>query len=268
MKRLSAGKGIVVRSIATGCEIASSKRRSQPALLVSRLSDLCGETFDLRLDASATRQLVFLDDLPVEALSSRLLPLHIRNPRRIHIAAAKDAAATGGMIYRAIRGFCESGKQPTIVDAWVENEELILLSAAFERLSVPLKKLGRLIGDDARKCRAFEIDEDGSFLHWPHVDVHLGWTQFEHLVDPTSAILQRRKSARFNRRYGDAIRRLRELRELRQADVRGITARQLRRVESGEQAASKATLEALAKSHNMSLDDYLQVLANLVSERR
>jgi hypothetical protein len=52
---------------------------------------------------------------------------------------------------------------------------------------------------------------------------------------------------------------------LKQSEIAGITDRQLRRVEHGQQSASKPTLEALAKAHSMSLADYVEELAKRVT---
>jgi hypothetical protein len=115
--------------------------------------------------------------------------------------------------------------------------------------------------------RRLKIDEDGRFLYWPHADVHLGWQQFRQIADPAAAVVARQKTAEFNRRYGAAIRLLREERALKQADISGLTARHLRSVEHGDQPASKAMLEALAKAHGMAIEDYLKELAKRVSRR-
>lgn len=45
-------------------------------------------------------------------------------------------------------------------------------------------------------------------------------------------------------------------------DISGVTDRHLRRIEHGEQSASKGALEALAKSHGIALDEYLRELAS------
>lgn len=148
-----------------------------------------------------------------------------------------------------------------IVDAWVEQENLVLLAPTFERLSVPLEKLEKFIGCDAEKVARFDIDEDGRFLFWPHADVHLGWEQFLQIVDPIAALAASQLTQEFNEHYGAAIRTLREELGLKQTEISGITERHLRRVEHGQSAASRATLESLARAHGMSLGNYLKKLA-------
>lgn len=232
-----------------------------PVLFVSRLSDIrSSATKSIHVGESA-RHLLFVEGLPAEAMAARLPPLNIRSSQRLHIRARTGKASIAQLISRVIRGLTVKSGAPVIADAWIESEQLFLLSPFFERLVVPFEELARFIGSDAAQVAAFEIDDDGSFLYWPHADVHLGWAQLRQLVEPTSVLPALQKSIAFNRRYGAAIRAVREEQGLKQADIAGVTQRHLRRVEHGEQAASKAILEALANAHALPLASYLDALA-------
>lgn len=94
--------------------------------------------------------------------------------------------------------------------------------------------------------------------------VHLGWTQFQQIIDPTSVLATAAKTEQYNKRFGAAIRAIREARGLKQTDIQGITVRQLRRVVQEQQAASKGTLAALAAAHSLSLEEYVDRLAKTV----
>lgn len=144
----------------------------------------------------------------MEAMPARLLQLDIRNPHRLHLAAERSPKLIVVFISRLFSGIAQADGLSPIVDAWVENENLVLLSPTFDRLSVPLKQLEKFIGAETEEIAAFEIDEDGRFLFWPHADVHLGWEQFLQIVDPTSAVAAQQRSKVFNERYGAAIRAL------------------------------------------------------------
>ena len=154
----------------------------------------------------------------------------------------------------------------SIVDAWVEGEDLVLLSPSFDRMIVPSEKLTRFLGNDLSKLSNFEINEDGRFLHWPHSDTHLGWKQLHQLIDPTVVLEDAKKSDQFKVNYGSAIRTLRESLGLKQSDIVGLTPRQLRRIEYGEQIVSKKALEALSQAHEIPIDKYLRKLATLASK--
>ena len=244
--------------------VLPSRRAS--TLFVTRLSDIPEEPGPRAWEGAETKHLLFLEGLPVEAVPSRLVRLNIRNSHRLHVAAERDAGSISDLVYRLVSGMAESGGPKPIVDAWMENEQLVILSPSFDRLSVPLEKMAKYIGTDESEIRAIEIDEDGRFLYWPHSDIHLGWEQLRQIVDPVSALADQQKTKTFNRGYGAAIRSLREEKVLKQSDISGLTARHLRRIEHGEQAASKATLGSLAQSHGLTLENYLKELAERFSE--
>jgi transcriptional regulator with XRE-family HTH domain len=69
------------------------------------------------------------------------------------------------------------------------------------------------------------------------------------------------ESAKFNARYGQAIRSLREARGLKQSDIKGLEERTVRRIEKGETRATVNALAKLAEAHEVSLTDYLGELA-------
>jgi hypothetical protein len=232
---------------------------------VSRLADLTDDVVDKLKAAHVTKQVVFISELPVEAMTSRLMALQIRSSGRLHIAAKANRELEAEMIQRLVVGMTEGDEGQPIVDAWIEQDELVLLSASFARMSVPHAKLVRFLGDRRDGFERFEIDEDGRFIYWPHADVHFGWKQLEQLIDPTKLIKDQEKSAQFKLKYGKAIRELRESFGLKQADIQGLTDRQLRRIEHGEQMASTKALESLAKAHGFEIGDYMSRLAHLAS---
>jgi hypothetical protein len=232
---------------------------------VSRLTDLNDDVLERLKAAHVTKQVVFISKLPIEAMTARLMALKIRSSSRLHIAAKASMELEAEMIRRLVAGMTEGDEGQPIVDVWIEQDDLVLLSASFDRMSVPLAKLVRFLGESRDGFERFEIDEDGRFIYWPHADVHFGWKQLEQLIDPTKAIKDQEKSARFNLKYGKAIRELRESLGLKQTDIQGLTDRQLRRIEHGEQMASTKALESLAQAHGFEIGDYMSRLAQLAS---
>jgi hypothetical protein len=237
-----------------------SYRSGSYTFFVSRLSDISAETAKKTKSAPGAKFLLFAEGMPFEALAPRLARLDIRDAERLHLAHERGKEVFD-VIHRLLRGISQAEGATPIVDAWLEDENLVLLSPSFERLSVPLDRLSKFIGDDPEKVSNFEIDEDGSFLYWEHADVHLGWEQLLQLVDPAAAVAAKAKTAEFNRRYGAAIRALREEAGLKQSDIEGLTDRHLRRIEQGEQAVSRASLQALSAAHGMELGEYMNELA-------
>ncbi|MGO8751007.1 MAG: helix-turn-helix domain-containing protein [Thermoguttaceae bacterium] len=230
-------------------------------MLVCRLADIPEDDEAPGTGGKQGRHLIFVEDMPVEAIPSRVPRLNVRDSRRLHIARERNPGAISAIIKRVIRGIVVRRDRSRIVDAWVEGSNLVVLSASFQRLYIPAAELARYLGSRIASMNAFEIDEDGSYLYWPHADVHLGWEQLQGIVDPTTLVVAQRKSAAFNVRYGATIRGLREAHGLTQFDIKGITDRHLRRIEHGQIAATNSVLEALANAHKMSLADYLAELA-------
>jgi DNA-binding transcriptional regulator YiaG len=234
-------------------------------VVLSRLEDLSGDVLDRLKESHVTKQVVFIRGLPVEAVAARLMALRLHSPSRLHITAKASCELEAKMIQRLVTGMAEGDEEHPIIDAWIEQDSLVLLSVSFHRMTVPQSKLCRFLGEGREDFNNFEIDEDGRFIYWPHADAHFGWKQLEQLIDPTKAIKDQQKSSQFNLKYGQAIRVLRENSGLKQSEINGLTERQLRRIEHGQQMATTNALKLLASSHNLAIGDYMSQLASLVS---
>jgi hypothetical protein len=116
--------------------------------------------------------------------------------------------------------------------------------------------------------RNFEIAEDGSFIWWPSVDVHVDLDALRTVTDPNWHKKAARLRRSHSREYGAAIAAMRRDHGLRQIDIPGVSERQLRRIEESG-AVSVRAVEALAKAHRMSLAQYLEEVARkLASTKR
>jgi transcriptional regulator with XRE-family HTH domain len=82
-------------------------------------------------------------------------------------------------------------------------------------------------------------------------------------VDEQSCLKAKQQSDEFNRAYGVAIRKIRETHKLLQSNIKGLTPRQLRRIETGKCRATYNALCKLAQAHEMSISEYLGKLAEL-----
>src|SRR5262249_12495476 len=134
-----------------------------------------------------------------------------------------------------------------------------------QMLRVPIDHLPALRGQPRQVVQNFTIDPDGSFLYWPDIDVHLGWSQFLQAVDPSELHKAQQRSTDFNRKYGAAIRKVREEVGLRQSEIGGLTDRQLRRIELGQCKAMPNALKALAAAHRLDVNAYMKRLAKAMS---
>lgn len=151
-----------------------------------------------------------------------------------------------------------------IADATTLGDRLLIVSCAFERFEVPkgaVPALARL--SDAALAR-FEVEEDGAYLHWPEADLHLDLDAARLALDPEARRRARLEALAEDAAFGRAVRRVREAHGLRQHDIAGLSARQVRRIEGGEEMGDKA-LERLAAAHRMAAEAYLEAVSEAMA---
>jgi hypothetical protein len=106
----------------------------------------------------------------------------------------------------------------------------------------------------------FVVDEDGSCIHWPGPDIHLDLDAIRAAIDPEARARAEAARAVHDSRYGGAIAKLRLRMGLKQSEIKGLSERQVRRIEKGEGTTYEA-LGRLAAAHRMDLESYLRELA-------
>jgi hypothetical protein len=197
-----------------------------------------------------------------EQVAQWIRTTNIRAENRLHIVRVDDLEApqVSDLLARVCSAFRPEGSRGNIVDACLGGDALLVRGPKHRMLHVPTDKLSSLRGQPRGVLRNFRIDPDGSFIYWPDIDVHLGWNQFLQAVDPEELRKAQQRSMGFNERYGAAIRKLREEAKISQSKVEGITERQLRRIEQGECRATAGALAALAKAHDLDVNDYMELL--------
>jgi hypothetical protein len=161
---------------------------------------------------------------------------------------------------RIMQARAGGGAEQLIASASVVGDRLLVWSCeprAFECSFSDLPALSRLPEKDRRR---FEIDADGSFLRWPDHDIDLDLSAVRYAADPKFRKTTDQNKRRTFKRYGDAIRKLREARGLRQSDIAGVDARQMRRLENGAHVPHPRTIARLAEAHGMTPDAYLAAL--------
>jgi hypothetical protein len=249
------------------------KDLERPILVAWMLEDVTQETVKRFREHKSvadryTMFLLFQGSLPSRAVADRVAWLNVRNEERVFFVATngeKDEALAA----RVLIALDNADGENRIVDAWWEGMTLVVVSPTpegFRKLRVPLEKLPVLQKLPQEQRQELEIDEEGIFLYWPSGDIHLGWEQFEYAVDKATSLKARQQTEAFNKAYGSAIRKLRREKGLRQSDVEGLTPRQVGRIESGQRATLSA-LQKLAKSHGMSVNEYMDELAKRLAAR-
>jgi hypothetical protein len=235
------------------------------------LDDLTREKIDIirKFKQIKSRDKVFVllkGNMPSRSVVERIAWLNIRDDSRVHFAET-DKENEESFVARLLTTLDCDRDEHRILDAWWEDETLVVVSpnkAGFKKIHVLINKLPPLQGHSKEHLEHFEIDEDGLFIYWPNLDVHLGWDQFELAVDRQAYLHAKQETKTFNKKYGAAIRKMREKSGLRQSDIKGLTARQVGRIETGECRATYRALCKLAETHDMNISEYMENLASLL----
>jgi hypothetical protein len=216
--------------------------------------------------AQDTRLLILNEGGSIDRLMSRLVDLQIRTPQRFCVIDGSGKTHLIAFVHSLLKRLASAqeadDKRERILDANIDDEILHVISSAFLRLDVPIDRIAEFKNQEDAKVADFEIDEEGAYIYWPELDVHLGWSQLHQLVNPQAALKASQKSEEFNRRYGRAVRKLREKRRLKLSDITGLSEKQVRRIESGECRLTSNAIEVLAKAHKLAPNEYMMKLAD------
>lgn len=156
-------------------------------------------------------------------------------------------------------------QEQLIARAIVVNDNLLVTDCALKTWEIPFKLLPALAAIPLEKRVEFEIDEDGSYLYWPSEDIHLDMEALRTAVDPEWQEKLAADRAMYDQHFGAAIAAVRNVHNLKQTDIPGISSRQIRRIEKGSRPKLE-TLKKLSQAHGMKLNDYLEEVAQTISQ--
>lgn len=247
---------------------SAAARQSDAPLLVVFHAKMVDDAKWLKQVRSLSRPKVFLmvaGSIPCQGIPERMAKLNVRDPDRIHVSGVQGEQEEQ-LFARLIVTLASEECEERILDAWLEGDTFVVMNPRFRRLHVPLSRIRVFGASSVEDLEHFEIDDDGLFVYWPRLDVHLGWEQFAQATDAFEYTRARQQSKDFNKHYGAAIRALRESRRLKQSDIPGLTPRQVGRIERGECRATSSALAKLAAAHNLSASDYMAALAERLDE--
>jgi transcriptional regulator with XRE-family HTH domain len=168
---------------------------------------------------------------------------------------------------RVIRAWADDSQHTLIANAFAKTDILVVSNCALEKIEVPFKS-PVLCDIPIEERSKFEIDDVGSFIHWPSSDTDLDFDTLRYLVDPEWKKKCDAEQLLSEQGFGYAVKGVRDLENLTQADIEsrtGISERQLRRYETEGIKPRVSSLEKLAKAHGLSLNSYLERLAKAVN---
>ena len=162
--------------------------------------------------------------------------------------------------WRVLNAYRLGAEHHLIADAQVVKDWLFVVSCAWETFEISFEGIPALRGIPAPRRREFTVSQDGAYVHWPVGDVHLDLDSIRRRTDPDWAQKKRVEELQANATAGGAIAAVRRLAKLRQADIPGLSERQVRRIEGGE-GTTLSALKRLAAAHGADLNTYIERVA-------
>ena len=252
--------------------VAKPSRTNRERIVVAWLSDLDSakhrkelvDTVDLVVSGADRVPLVLIESKTVKAPSYSALETLTQWAANFGAYLAPDEHSVRRLVNARLVG----AEQHYIASALIDADKLVVWSCEPKRYEVRAANIPALARMSASELADFELSESGSAMHWDAGDVDLNLDSILYYVDPKIRRAHDKASREEAARYAGAIRTLRQERGLTQAEIPGLTARQVRRVEQGQSTPRSETLRKLAAAHGLSLDAYLKELAKRSKTRR
>ena len=204
------------------------------------------------------RALFVREDDNAQFLPQMLYEAKLKSSRHILVYSTEDVPK------RVLTAWSLGCPDQLIATARVVDKELFIMACDNTLYRVGFAEMPALERIPTQQRSSFTISSEGSYIHWPEVDVHIDLDVIRYLKDETWRKKKDRERLMYDLRFGEAVVALRKLYGLKQAEIRGLSERHVRRIEKGERTKID-TLAILAKSHGLSLKEYLDEIAEVLS---
>lgn len=168
---------------------------------------------------------------------------------------------------RVIKAWSIGAQDQLIANASLIGNKLFVVSCALEEFEIGFDAYPALRSIPRNERTNFEVTEDGSSIHWPSTDVHLDLDDIRYATVPDWRKRAKRIQVDHDSEFGAATALVRKKHDLRQSDIKGLSERQVRRIESGERTTAES-LELLSAACGMELDEYLNEVAQAAAEMK
>lgn len=165
---------------------------------------------------------------------------------------------------RIINAWEMDAEKELIADASIQGDTMLVLNCALDRFEFSIDEISSLRDLSEDVLNDFEIDRDGSFIHWPEPDIHLDLEVLRVATNPELKEEYERKKLKHNEQFGQAIQKFRQEAGMTQSDIDGLSQRQVSRIENGESDPRSESLRKFADAHDMELNDYLNKVAEYI----
>lgn len=204
------------------------------------------------------RTLFVREDDNARFLPQMLCEAKLRISRHILVHSGKEVPK------RVLMAWSLGCPSQLIATAHVTQDDLFVMACDHSLFKVGFEEMPALKGIQPQHRSFFTISSEGSYLHWPEDDVHIDLDAIRCLKDAGWRRKKERERLLYDLRFGEAVAALRTQRGIKQAEIQGLSERQVRRIEKGERT-KLATLAVVAGSHGLSLEKYLDEIAEMLS---
>lgn len=149
-----------------------------------------------------------------------------------------------------------------ILDANIIDNHISVTSCDFKSFYGPISDISAL-KDLKKEDLDFTIDKHGSYLHFASKDIHIDLGSIRYVWDKQYRKQEIANSVDRIKDFADRMQIFRRERSFTQSDFEGLSDKQIRRFENGEQVPTYSALEKISQSFDMSVEEYLQVLKSV-----
>ncbi len=204
------------------------------------------------------RTLFVREDDNARFLPQMLCEAKLRISRHILVHSGKEVPK------RVLTAWSLGCPSQLIAAAQVTHDELFVMACDHSLFRVGFGEMPALKGIPPLHRSSFTISSEGSYMHWSEGDVHIDLDAVRCLKDEAWREKKERERLLYDIRFGATVAALRKQRGIRQAGIHGLSERHVRRIERGERTKID-TLAILARSHGLSLKEYLDEIAEMLS---
>ncbi|MBS0289815.1 MAG: helix-turn-helix domain-containing protein [Proteobacteria bacterium] len=147
-----------------------------------------------------------------------------------------------------------------------ENDEVFLqiTAADFTELTINPKTISALANMTYDQLLQFELEEYGFNVCWPKKDIHLNLESFKIVTDQKFMKKRMKEIEKDKKEFGALMKKYRESSsEFTQKDFGGISDRQIRKYENGENYPSTESLQTISATYGLTINDYFEKLAQM-----
>lgn len=190
--------------------------------------------------------------------TENLVILQISDSKKSHKTFLFDESTHNRIVLERIKQAWEwESEAELIAIAQASENMLIVMGCDLNFWQVSFEAIPGLNQLPSSEKNNFDIDQDGSYLHWQWNDIHIDLEDIKAAVDPEFKNKLYLEKLKYNQSLGEAITQVRKTHNLNQNDIPGLSARHLRRIENEGYQVTIDVLKKLAVGHNMNLEAYL-----------